>query len=80
VTSPTRTALRHRPSVVERRRRPSAVEVQLKTELSAAQRHIAALAADLAETSRARDQLRDLLDAMDWHTRWGRSFRSTTRP
>lgn len=72
--SPTRTELRHRPSVVERRRRPSAVEVQLKDELAAAQRHIAALAAELAETSRARDQLRDLLDAMNWHARWGRRF------
>jgi hypothetical protein len=51
------------------------VELQLKAELAAAQRHIAELVAELAETSRARDQLRDLLDAMDWHMRWGRSFR-----
>jgi hypothetical protein len=66
VISPPRPVTRHRPSVVE---------LQLKAELAAAQRHIAELVAELAETSRARDQLRDLLDAMDWHMRWGRSFR-----
>jgi len=51
------------------------VELQLKSELAAAHHHINELVVEFAETSRARDQLRDLLDAMDWHTRWGRSFR-----
>jgi hypothetical protein len=66
VISTARPATRHRPSVVE---------LALTAELAAAQRRIADLTSELAETSRARDQLRDLLEAMAWHARWGRSYR-----
>jgi hypothetical protein len=57
------------------RHRPSVVELKLAAELAAANRRINHLTDELAETARARDQLRDLLDAMAWHTRWGRRFR-----
>ena len=62
----TRPANRHRPSVIE---------LQLSAELAAARRQIADLTAELTKTSRAHDQLRDLLEAMAWHARWGRTFR-----
>jgi hypothetical protein len=55
--------------------RPSVIELQLSAELAAARRQIAELTAELTTTSRAHDRLRDLLEAMAWHARWGRTFR-----
>ena len=62
VITTTRPVTRHRPAVDD---------LQLMAEMTAARRRSAQLSAELAETSRMRYRLRDLLQAIAWHAHLG---------